>query len=218
MTETTMAQVDWYIEGVEFSNCNCDYARPCHFESRRPSHGDCRGFAAVRIDKGHFGDVMLDGLCGALIYAWPGPIYEGNGECQGVIDERANAKQRDALATILYGGETDDGATHWWVYRTMSRTVHPPMFKPIEFDVNIDRRTARIQIPDVLHSTARPIRSPATGAEHRVRINLPNGIEFDIAEVGSGTTRTTASIPLDLNDTYGHFVRLRQSRKGVVRS
>jgi hypothetical protein len=161
---------------------------------------------------------MLDGLCGALIYAWPGPIYEGNGECQGVIDERANAKQRDALATILYGGETDDGATHWWVYRTMSRTVHPPMFKPIEFDVNIDRRTARIQIPDVLHSTARPIRSPATGAEHRVRINLPNGIEFDIAEVGSGTTRTTASIPLDLNDTYGHFVRLRQSRQGVVRS
>jgi hypothetical protein len=92
------------------------------------------------------------------------------------------------------------------------------MFKPIEFDVNIDRRTARIQIPDVLHSTARPIRSPATGAEHRVRIDLPNGIEFDIAEVGSGTTRTTASIPLDLNDTYGHFVRLRQSRQGVVRS
>jgi hypothetical protein len=43
---------------------------------------------------------MLDGLCGALIYAWPGPIYEGNGECQGVIDERADAKQRDALATI----------------------------------------------------------------------------------------------------------------------
>jgi hypothetical protein len=52
-----MAQVDWYIEGVEFSNCNCDYACPCQFESRRPTNGDCRDFAAVRIDKGHFGDV-----------------------------------------------------------------------------------------------------------------------------------------------------------------
>lgn len=47
-----MTQIDWYIEGVEFSNCNCDYGCPCQFKSRRPTHGDCRGFAAVRIDKG----------------------------------------------------------------------------------------------------------------------------------------------------------------------
>src|SRR3712207_2594008 len=62
------------------------------------------------------------------------------------------------------------------------------------FDVNIERRKACIVIPDVLESTARPIRSPARGAEHRVRINLPNGIEFDLAEIGSGTTKTMASI------------------------
>jgi hypothetical protein len=47
-----MAQVDWYIEGVEFSNSNCDYACPCQFELRLPAHGHCRGFAAVLIDKG----------------------------------------------------------------------------------------------------------------------------------------------------------------------
>jgi hypothetical protein len=74
-----MAQ-DWYIEGVEFSNCNCDYGCPCQFESRRPTQGYCRGFATVVIDRGHFGDVPLDGLGGALLYAWPGPIFEGNGE------------------------------------------------------------------------------------------------------------------------------------------
>jgi hypothetical protein len=116
------------LEGVEFSNCNCDYGCPCQFESRRPTYGYCRGFAAVRIDEGYFGDVALDGLGAALLYAWPGPIYEGNGECQAVIDERADGKQRDALATVLYGGETNEGATHWWVYRMMSSTVHPPLF------------------------------------------------------------------------------------------
>jgi hypothetical protein len=213
-----MVQVDWYIEGAEFSNCNCDYACPCQFESLRPTHGDCRGFAAVRIDKGHFGDVALDGLGAALLYAWPGPIYEGKGEIQAVIDERADGKQRDALVTILYGGETNEGATHWWVYRMMSNTIHPPLFKRIEIDANIEHRKSRIVIPDVLESTARPIRSPATGAEHRVRINLPNGIEFDLAEIGSGTTKTLASIALDLKDTYFHFTVLRQSGKGVVRS
>jgi hypothetical protein len=212
-----MARLEWYIEGIEVSNCNCDYACPCQFESRRPTHGDCRGFAAVRIDNGYFGDVVLDGLCAALLYAWPGPIYEGNGECQAVIHERADRKQRDALAAILYGEETKEGATHWWVYRTMSSTVHPPLFKRIEFDANIARRKARVVIPGVLESTARPIQSPATGAEHRVRIGLPNGIEFDVAEIASGTTKTMASIALDLRDSYFHFNALRQSGTGVVR-
>jgi hypothetical protein len=98
----------------------------------------------------------------------------------------------------------------------MSSTVHPPLFKRIEFDANIERRRARVMIPGVLESTARPIRSPATGDEHRVRINLPNGMEFDLAEIGSGTTKTTASIALDLEDTYCHFTNLRQSARGVV--
>jgi hypothetical protein len=162
--------------------------------------------------------VALDGLCGALLYAWPGPIYEGNGECQAIIDQRADGKQRDALATVLYGGETNEGATHWWVYRMMSSTIHPPLFKSIGFEVNVERRSARIDIADVLHSTGRPIRSAATGDEHRVRISLPNGIEFEIAEIGSGTTKTTAAIALDLTDTYCHFTVLRQSGKGLVRS
>ena len=215
---TKSAPVEWYIEGPEFTNCNCDYGCPCQFESRRPTHGNCRGFAAVRIDRGHFGDVVLDGMSAALLYAWPGPIYEGNGECQAIIDERADASQRGALVTILYGGETNKGATHWWVYRAMSSTVHPPMFKPINFEVNIEQRKGRIKIRDVLESTAHPIMSPSTGAEHRVRINLPNGIEFDLAEIGSGTTKTLASVKLDLKDTYCHFTFLRQSGKGLMRS
>ena len=211
-----MAQVDWYIEGVEVSNCNCDYACPCQFESPRPTHGNCRGFAAVRIDKGRFGDVALDGRCAALLYGWPGPIYEGNGECQAVIDEQADGKQREALAAIVYGEETNEGATHWWVYRAMSSTVHPPLFRRIEFEADVVRRTARIRIPGVLESTARPIRSPATGEEHRVRISLPNGIEFDVAEIASGTTKTIASVALDLKDSYFHFNQMRQSGQGVV--
>ena len=100
----------------------------------------------------------------------------------------------------------------------MSSIVHLPLFKHIEFDLNIDGRKAHIVIPDVLESTARPIRNPRTGAEHRIRINLPNGIEYDLAEIGSGTTKTMSSIALDLKDTYFHFSVFRQSGKGVVRS
>jgi hypothetical protein len=136
---------------------------------------------------------------------------------QAIIDERANPEQRRVLETVLYGGETDEGSTHWWVFHAMSSTVHPPIFKPIAFDVTIEARTARVVIPGILESTGRPIRSPATGAEHRVRIDLPDGIEFEIAEIGSATTKTLASIVLDLHDTYGQWNVLRHSGHGIVR-
>jgi hypothetical protein len=210
-----MSMVDWYVEGVAFGNCNCDYGCPCQFESR-PTHGNCRGFEVMRIDRGHFGEVSLDGLRAALIYAWPGPVFEGDGEMQAIIDERADGAQRNALVTILHGGETRDGANHWWVYRAMSSTVHAPIFKPIEFEVDIDKRQARVIIPGILESSGRPIRSPATGDEHRVRIDIPNGIEFELAEIGSATTKATGAIALALDGTYGQFNVLRHSGTGVV--
>ena len=49
-------------------------------------------------------------------------------------------------------------------------------------------------------------------------VEFSNCMEYDIAEIGSGTTKTIASIALDLKDTYCHFTRLRQSGKGVVHS
>ena len=207
--------IDWTVEGVSFGNCNCDYGCPCQFE-RKPTHGDCRGFEVARIDRGHFADVRLDGLYLALLYSWPGPIYEGGGAMQAIVDERANERQREALVTIVHGGETEEAKTHWWVFHAMSSTVHPPLFKPIEFEVDIERRSARVLIPGVLEATGRPIVSPATGAEHRVRIDIPNGIEFELAEIGSASTKASGMIPLELDDTYGQFNILRHSGTGVV--
>jgi hypothetical protein len=210
-----MSKIDWYVEGVEFGVCNCVYACPCQFEAL-PTHGHCRGFEVVRIDKGRFGEVPLDGLTVAMVYAWPGPVFEGKGEMQIVIDERADARQRAALTKILHGEETDEGATHWWVYHAMSQTVHEPLFARIEFEVDIDARKARVAIPGVLQAEGRPIKSPATGQEHRVRIDIPRGIEFELAEVGSGSASAGGAIKLDLKDTFGQFNQLRHSRSGVV--
>ena len=210
-----MSQVDWYVEGPSFGSCNCCYGCPCQFEDL-PTHGHCRGFEVLRVDKGHFGEVPLDGVQAALAYAWPGPVFKGHGEMQVIIDERANAQQREALAKVFQGEETAEAATHWWVFRKMSDTVHPTLFKPIAYEVDIDARMARVSIPGVLESTGTPIRSPVSGQPHRVRINIPDGIEFEVAEIGSATTRGTAAIKLDLKNTYGQFNYLRHSGRGVV--
>ena len=210
-----MALIDWYVEGIDFGNCNCDWCCPCQFESL-PSAGHCRGFEALEITRGHFGKTDLTGLRTAIVYAWPGPIFEGNGEMQVIIDARADGAQRQALDTILKGGETQEAATHWWVYHAMSTTVHETLYKPIEFQCDIEARTARVVIPGVLASTGEPIRSPATGALHRVRIDIPNGIEFEIAEIGSASTTATGKIALDIENRYGQFNILRHSGTGVV--
>jgi hypothetical protein len=210
-----MANVDWYVEGIEFGNCNCVYGCPCQFEDD-PTDGLCKGFEVVRIDKGHFGDTKLDGLTVGLIYSWPGPIYEGGGQIQAIIDERADEAQRAGLVTVLYGGETDEAATHWWVYSAMSDTKHEPLIKPIEFEVDVEGRTARVNIPGVLESTGRPIASPVSGDPHRVRIDIPNGIEFEQAEIGNASTKATGAIELDLKDSYGQWNVLRHSGGGVV--
>ena len=71
-------------------------------------------------------------------------------------------------------------------------------------------------IPGVLEASGRPIVSPATGEEHRVRIDIPNGIEFELAEIGSASTKASGPIALELEDTYGQFNILRHSGTGVV--
>ena len=209
--------IEWYIEGPAYGNCNCDWSCPCQFESL-PTHGNCRGFEALRIDNGHFGDVRLDGLKAVMLYAWPGPVFEGKGELQAIIDEGADDAQREALLSIFYGEHTNEAATHWWVYRAMSDTVHDPLFKPIEFEADIESRTARVSVPGVVESIGSPIRSPATGDEHRVRIEMPNGIEYDIAEIGNASTEATGAIQLNLKDSYGQWNMVRQNGSGVVRT
>ena len=67
-----------------------------------------------------------------------------------------------------------------------------------------------------LSSTGHPIISPATGEEHRVRIDFPAGIEFDIAEIASASTTASGAVPLDLDDSYGQFNMVRHSGTGLV--
>ena len=212
-----MAKVDWYLEGPSWGSCNCDHACPCQFEGK-PNYGGCRGFEAAEIERGHFGDTKLDGLRFVLLFAWPGPIYEGKGEAQAIIDERATAAQREALLTVLMGGETDEAATHWWVFRAMSDTVHEPLFRPIAFSADIEGRVGSVSIPGVIDGRAEPIRSPVNGEPHRVRIDLPHGIEFSVAEIANGNTTAEGTIRLDLKNSYAQFNRLKHTGRGLVRN
>lgn len=204
----------WEIKGTELANCNCAYGCPCQFNAL-PTHGDCRAAVAFQIEEGHFGEVKLDGLRAVMMLSWPGAVHQGNGTMQLVIDERAGAAQRDALIKILTGQETDDMATVWWVYSAMSPNKLEPLFRPIEYEVDVEARQGRFRVAGIIETVGEPIRNPATGAEHRARIDLPHGFEYHVAEIGSGTTRASGAIALPgIENSYAQFAHLHLSNRG----
>lgn len=208
--------VEWRVKATEFANCNCIYACPCQFNAP-PTNGNCHAAGGWQVEEGHFGTVRLDGLRMVALYNFPGPVHEGNGTMQVIVDERADEAQRDALVKILTGQETDDMATMWWVYAAMSPHKLEPLYRPIEFDVDVEARRGRFRVAGIIETVGEPIRNPVTGDEHRVRIDLPHGFEFRIAEIGSATTRATGAVELpDLVGSYGQFAHLHLSNKGVV--
>jgi hypothetical protein len=206
----------WEIKGREFGNCNCDYSCPCQFNAL-PTNGHCRGLAVFDIEQGFYGPVRLDGLRGAAVFRWPGPIHEGRGECFHVLDKRATPEQRDALLRILRGEDTDPGATVFNVFASTCEKMHEPIVADIEFELDIDGRRARARIEGVVETRGEPILNPVTGAAHRVRIEQPQGFEFAVAEIGRGWSKATGPVSFELDDTYGQFAHIHLNQNGMVR-
>lgn len=207
---------NWMIRGVGYSNCNCAWGCPCQFNAPT-THGHCEAVESGHIDEGYFDDTRLDGLNFASLLWWPGEIAEGNGRQQVIIDERADDAQREALRKILHGEATKPGATVFWVYNSTMSEVLDTLYAPIELEIDVDARRARLNVPGVVESTGSPIIDPNSGAEHRARIDLPNGFEYTLAEMGSGSTTARAEIELDLSDSYGQFNVLHMNQDGVIR-
>jgi hypothetical protein len=211
-----MTDIKWTIKAREFVNCNCAYGCPCQFNAL-PTHGNCEAVTGMQIDKGYHGDTALDGLRFVGIFRWPGAIHEGKGEAAVVIDERATAAQRDALLRILSGQDTEPGATIFQVFSTTLEKMHEPIFAAIDFEVDIEARTGRLVVRGVTEGRGEPIRNPVTGAEFRGRIDIPNGFEYSIAEMGRGWTKVSRPIPMNLADSYGQFAHVNLCQSGIVR-
>lgn len=102
-----MADTRWELSGQYFETCNCDYLCPCpeSFLRARPTRGECIAAMAFRIEKGHFDDVLLDGLAFVVVFRTPGPMAEGGWTLGVIVDEKADVKQREVLGAIASGKE-----------------------------------------------------------------------------------------------------------------
>ena len=96
---------------------------------------------------------------------------------------------------------------------------HPTEYKKINTEIDVENRLGSVVVDGTLNIKGEPIKNPVTGAEHRARIDLPDGFEYKIAEMGSASTITTAGeITLTNNkDSYAQFAELHLNNSGVIR-
>jgi hypothetical protein len=169
----------------------------------------------MHIDEGNYGDIRLDGLRWAATYHFPGPLHEGNGTLQAIVDERADEKQREALLTILSGKEQVEG-TFFWIISMIVSNMLEPKFLPIDFECDIDGRTAHVAVPGVFETTSEPIKNPVSGESHRIRVNIPDGFEYFEAEIASATVAGMGEIKFDHTDSHSSLAEVTFTQSGLA--
>ncbi len=169
----------WSLEADFLQACNCDYGCPCEF-SAPPTRGFCEGTGVWRIITGNFGDLTLHGIGVGFAAHWPKAIHEGNGTLALFIDERANAKQREAILTICSG---QAGGMPFEILATTFSKVLDPIFAP--FDFKLDGRDSSVRFGESLNIALEPIKNPVTGEPESVGVMHGTGFIFKSAEAVS---------------------------------
>lgn len=95
----------WTAQGQYYETCNCDIICPCvpTGMAGKPTKGSCTFAMAFQIERGVYGTVPLDGLGFVAIGFTPEAMSKGNWSVGLIVDERANAEQRDAITAIASG-------------------------------------------------------------------------------------------------------------------
>jgi hypothetical protein len=207
----------WSIEGPWFKNCNCDPGCPCDF-NQAPTHGQCEGIIAMRIDRGHFGDVALDGVKFAGAAWWPGRIDEGDGHIVPIVDDAASEEQRNAIFTLLSG---QAGGTLFEIFSAVCPHVQEPIVAPITFEFDIESRSGRFKVGDVVESTVETLRGIDPPDPYRVLIRIPDGFEYtgenhEAETALAKTLRVSVGGKLDYEHTDSHSSMALVKHEGQV--
>jgi hypothetical protein len=202
--------VEWRLAGEEITSCNCAWGCPCQFNAL-PTSGQCEAIISISVHDGHHGDTAMAGVRFSRVLWWPGAVHQGGGTRQLIIDAAASKDQWQAIERL----ESDlDSHPFFGIYGSMAPTRLETLSAPIEFELDREGRRGKVSIGTIAEVRVEPIRNPVTGLEHRARINLPNGFEYNLAEVGntvSAVIDLAAPLNLRLDNSYAQLAPIEWS-------
>lgn len=137
----------WWARGLLFENCSCTLVCPGHIHfSQLCTHPRCKGYWAIRVDEGAFGDVPLAGTRAVVAFDTPQRMIDGNWVQAIVIDPSAAPAARHALETILTG----KAGGPWEKLAGFVGTQQPVEYRPI--DISDEGPIKRVAIADRLRA------------------------------------------------------------------
>lgn len=181
----------WQARGRVLIACNCDYGCPCNVNGL-PTTGKCEGGWTWAIEEGRVGDVSVDGFALAVFANWPGAIHEGGGVAVGVIDERADDRQAEALTSLIRG----EGGGPWGIFITTYELAGPHR---VRFEIGDDG----YRIGEIAELAMETIKNPVTGAEVHPSLTLPEGLVANHLDLlASSTFRVEDGVAYDHSGRY----------------
>src|SRR5437667_1405786 len=202
--------VEWRLTGEEMSNCNCAWGCPCQFNAA-PTKGQCEAIISVVVHDGHYGDTPMAGVRFSRVLWWPGAVHQGGGTRKLIIDAAASHDQWQAIERL----ESElDSHPFFGIYGSMAPARLETLSAPIEFEVDREGRHGKVSIGRIAEVRVEPIRNPVTGLEHRARIDLPNGFEYNLAEMGntvSAVIDLDSPLNLRLDNSYAQLAPIEWS-------
>jgi hypothetical protein len=181
----------WQARGRVLIACNCDFGCPCNVNGR-PTTGKCEGGWTWAIDEGRIGDVSVDGLVLAVFANWPAAIHEGGGVAVGLIDERADDGQAEALTSLIRG----EGGGPWGIFINTYELDGP---RRAGFDIRHDGYT----VDGIAELGIETIKNPVTGAEVHPSLTMPEGLVAKHLDLLASTTfRVEDGVAYDHSGRY----------------
>ena len=203
----------WRMKGQYLKNCSCKAFCTCDADGDPSPNDFCEGVIAWHVDEGNFDQIDLSGLNFGAAFHFPGPLYEGNGQVEAFVDERANEQQRDAFGKILTG---QAGGAWFEIVASLVSEVKGMHFVPIQWEFDLARRHARVNIPGFVEMTNTPIKIKPTDDELQMTVRLPNGVEYKEMSVAQVTMKSTGAIKFEWSNTSGGMANVEHTDKGLV--
>lgn len=197
----------WRLKGDWFDVCRCNIPCPCTF-AQPPTDNFCEGILAWHITEGNYGDVGLSDRSVVALGSFVGNIWAGAATDSYMalyIDKRAAGAQKEAIQTIWSGQ-----AGGWMAgFAQLVQEMRGIESAEIDFKVEDDLSSWRVEIPGVLLGEAEALGGPTTPAGTRVQVHNPGG-----AEVGPGQIATWGVATTDRAEGFGFkWERSGQSSK-----
>lgn len=199
----------WSMAGEMLGACSCDWGCPCSFDAR-PTKGFCEGSYIWAVRDGHYGDTPLSGLVFVWAGHFDGPVHEGNGTTQFVVDEKSTAAQREAIEALAAGGGQ---GMPWDIFAAVTATRHPTIYAGFDLKLAGIRSELSVGGGSLLQLGISRIRNPVTSDEEEIYLDKPTGFTSKRTELGmSNVFRiATEGIKLDHSGQYAEHAEFSYS-------